>query len=513
MAMSFRLALLLAFAPGFPPAPASSAQPGKPIRITILHTNDIHGWIMPRAAAFYKRNPRRLIGGAAALAAYAKKIKGPKLVLDAGDWFLGTPEGSLERGRAMAGVLNSVGYDALEAGNHEFDYGEKSLSELIKALHAPVLCANVYRAEGRRAPECRPWIVKEVSGVKVGVFGLLTPYMKGRTAPENIAGLSFRRPSDEAKDDVAALRKEGATVIIALTHLGFESPDGPPLEGDQTLASEVAGIDLIVGGHSHTALQKPVRDAAYGTLITQAGAYLTRVGVATLEIDAATKKVLRSSDRLVDLWLDETGEDPATAKAVAGLSEEVKRRYDVVVATAQASLSRNRDGESPLGDWMTDCERAWTGVDLAILNGGGIRGDIEKGPVTMRRIHDAAPFDNHVVTLVMKGKDLRSLLDHGVGLGAVAQVSGAKLSFHRGAPAGKRLETVSIGGRALVDGSTYTVASVDYLVHGGDGYAAFKSAESENFTKTSLQEVLKWCALKQARIEAPPAGRLLPLGN
>jgi 2',3'-cyclic-nucleotide 2'-phosphodiesterase (5'-nucleotidase family) len=493
-------------------AAALPAQCGV-VELTVLHTNDIHGWVMPRPAEFNAADPKRPIGGAAALAAAIKKVKGPKLVLDAGDWFQGTPEGTLRGGRSMAEVFNAVGYDALEIGNHDFDNGERNLEGIIKAIRAPVLCANVYRSDGKHAPECRPWVVKKVAGVKVGLFGLLTTNMKSLAFPDNIAGLTFRRGVDEAKDAVAVLRGLGATVIIAVTHQGIEPPGATTFEGDRFLAEHVEGIDLIVGGHSHTVLKEGVRDPVHGTLIVQAGSELTHLGQVVLDIDDSTGKVVKSSAQLVDLWPDETGTDRAVAKVVAGLGREVGAVYDVVLATAEASLLRGRGGESALGDWMTDCERDWAGADLALQNGGGMRTDIPAGPVTMRRIYDVMPFDNRVVKLVMKGKDVRSLLDYGMGLEHPAQISGATVSFRHNAPAGQRLDDVKVAGRELVDDSTYTLATIDFLVKGGDGYTAFAAALSTDFTKTKFRDVLQQCALGKPRMLPPPADRLVFLGE
>ena len=483
------------------------------IRLTVLHTNDIHGWVMSRPAYFHEADPKRPVGGAAALAAYVKKVKGPKLVLDGGDWFQGTPEGTLQGGRALAEVFNAVGYDALAVGNHDFDNGEDNLQGIIKAMRAPVLCANVYRSAGQRAPEFQPWLVKEIAGVKVGLFGLLTTNMKRLSFAENIAGLAFRRGVDEAKDAVATLRGQGATVIIALSHQGLEPPGVTTYEADRFLAQNVEGIDLIVGGHSHTALKEGERDSVHGTLIVQAGSELARVGEAVLEIDPKTKRVLKSSARLKDLWPDEVGSDPALAQVVAKLAGEVSAVYDVVVGTAAAPLLRNRDKESSLGDWMADCERQWAGADLALHNGGGIRADIPAGPVTLRGIFDLMPFENRVVKLVMKGKDVKNVLDHGVGMARIAQVSGAEVSFRRKAPEGGRLVAVRLAGRDLVDESTYTVATIDFLVQGGDGYTAFDSAVSTDFTKTKLRDVLQACVQKRPLLTIPPAGRLVPLGD
>ncbi|MBI5241966.1 MAG: bifunctional metallophosphatase/5'-nucleotidase [Elusimicrobia bacterium] len=483
------------------------------IRLTILHTNDIHGWLLPRLPYFDESETKRLIGGAEALAAFSRKVPGPKLLLDAGDWYQGTPEGSLRGGRVMADFFNAAGYDALTVGNHEFDDGEANLRAIMKALRAPVLAANIYAADGKRAPGFKPWLVKEVGGVKVGLFGLANPNMRSLAFPEHIAGLEFRRGVDEAREAVAALRRQGATVVIAITHRGFEAAGSTGYEGDKLLAASVPGIDLIVGGHSHTVLQSGERDAAHGTLIVQAGSELVRAGETVLEIDPRTKKVVKSSSRLVDLWADETGPDAAMAGVVRRIQAEVGPIYDVVVGTAAAPLLRNRDGESSLGDWLTDCERDWAGADLALQNGGGIRADIPAGPVTLRRLYNVMPFENRVVRLVMRGKDVRSILDHGVGMARIAQISGAQVAFRRKAPEGGRLETVRVGGRDLVDASTYTFTTIDFLVKGGDGYTAFDSAVSSEFTKTRLRDVLQECVRKSPLLAVPAAGRLVPLGE
>jgi len=501
MILSLSLLLLVAALPG------RAAD----IRITILHTNDIHGWIMPRPATSYAPDPRRLVGGAAALAAYVRQVPGPKLLLDAGDWFLGTPEGGLRQGRAMAEVFNAVGYDALAVGNHDFDNGEANLEAMIRDLSAPVLCANIYRADGQHAPECKPWIIKEVAGVKIGIFGLLLSRMKGRAFAENIAGLAFRRGVDEARDAVAALREQGATVIIALSHQGLESPQEPDLEGDRALAAQVGGIDLIVGGHSHRVLPNGLRGSAREPLIVQAGWALTRVGQVELVIDARTKKLRRASARLVDLWLDQVGEDPAVAGIVAKLSREAGARYDVIVATAAAALWRSADAESSLGDWMTDCERDWAGADLAVQNGGAPRADLPAGPVSRRALFEVMPFDDRLVKLVMRGQDVKAWLELGVGATRPAQISGASVSYHRQAAAGRRLESVRIAGRELVESSTYTVVTLDFVAQGGDGYGAFAAAQSQDFAPALLRDVLERCARRQGLIKIPPAGRLVPL--
>ncbi|MDE2143837.1 MAG: bifunctional metallophosphatase/5'-nucleotidase, partial [Elusimicrobia bacterium] len=357
---------------------AATSASAAPLTVTVFHTNDVHGWIMSRPD-----KSGRPVGGAAAFKALVDKDAGPKLVLDAGDWWQGTPEGSLTKGAASAEVFNAIGYDAVEVGNHEFDDGEASLRKLIPTLRMPVLAANIYGADGKHVPWTKQRIVKTVAGIKFGIFGLITSHMDKLEVPVKIRGLTFRNEVAEARDQVAALKKEGADVIIAVTHVGFEAPDKPRFQGDQTIARKVAGIDLIVGGHTHTPLSRAWRDPAHGTLVVQAGSYLTKAGRTTLIIDPRTRRVTASEDELIDLRPDRLGEDAAVKAIVARREAEAGEAFQRVVATATADMDRGvGPGESGLGSWMADCFKSLTGADAVIMNGGGIRADVPAGPVT-----------------------------------------------------------------------------------------------------------------------------------
>jgi len=473
------------------------------IRIRVYHTNDVHGWIMRRPDKFQKD---RLIGGGAALASLIGRETGPKLVLDAGDWWQGTPEGSLTKGVAVADVFNAVGYDAIVIGNHEYDNGGDDLRALIGKMKMPVLSANTFGSDGKLVPWVRPWIIKEVAGVKIGIFGLTTANMRSLAFPKNIAGLVFRREVDVARDAVKALKKKGATVIIAVTHVGLEQ-ENSKFEGDQTIAREVPGIDLIVGGHSHTFLTRPIR-GDNGTLIVQTGCYLVKVGRAELDIDPETKKVVSSSDELIDLWPDRVGEDPAVKAIVAGHAEAVGKIFKTVIATAPVQMSRESDRESSIGDWMADCYRDAAGADVALQNGGGIRADIPAGPVTLRTIFNVMPFDNTLVKLNMRGSDLRAVLDHGAGIARIAQISGAAVEVDRSKPAGERLASAEVGGAPIDDTKMYSIVTLDFLTNGGDGYSVFDRFVSSETAGLFARDALGACARKQGVIAAPAAGRM-----
>ncbi len=165
-------------------APVSAAA--KNIRLTVVHTNDVHGWTMSKPD---KKQPARQVGGAGALANFvaSRRKKGPTLLLDVGDWFQGTPEGTLPRGKMMAETYNALGVDASVVGNHEYDIGEAGVRELVAQMRFPVLGSNVYaRGKNQVADYLKPYVIKKIAGVKVGIFGLLTTHMPSVSFAENL---------------------------------------------------------------------------------------------------------------------------------------------------------------------------------------------------------------------------------------------------------------------------------------------------------------------------------------
>ena len=494
------LLLVLIFA-----APAVFA---KTIRLRIVHTNDIHGWMMARPE---KKQQNRMIGGAAALASVIKseRKKGPTLALDAGDWFQGTPEGSLPRGAAMAEIFNAIGHDAVVLGNHEFDYGQDVIEELVAKVSVPVLGANVTRASTEKTVEyVSSSILKTVGGVKVGIFGLVTSNVPNLVFPNSVSGLVFENEILVAQRLVADLKERGAEIIIGLNHVGQEGPDRPPFEGDRALAAAVPGIDVIVGGHTHDAIPIP-RPEPSGTLIVNAGSYLKTVGVVTLDFDTESHTIISKSGEVRNLWLDEVGEDPEIKKIVERYEQKIGRELDVVISRAEVDLPQDRKRLSPAGAWLTDCVRKWTKTDVVIQNAGGLRSGLSKGPVRYRNMFEVMPFDNYLTTLYMKGSSILKALEHGVSFAPhIVQFSGLEMTWDDDRPRGKRVQKVMVRGRRLRDNETYSVTASDFMINGGDGDKSFAEGVDKVTTRDLVRDVLSWCARRYSPITMPDLSRV-----
>jgi 2',3'-cyclic-nucleotide 2'-phosphodiesterase (5'-nucleotidase family) len=270
---------------------------------------------------------------------------------------------------------------------------------------------------------------------------------------------------ETARRLVPELRRR-ADLVVCLSHLG--------LEEDRQLAAAVPGIDVIVGGHTHTFQESPVQVGS--TVIVQAGERGTVLGLLALEVRDG--KVTSSSGRLFSVD-GSAGEERETAALVERYRVESEGRLGEVVGRARVEFVGRREtvraGETNLGNLVADAVRETVSADAAIVNGGAIRAGVPAGEVTVAHLYNVLPFDTYIVAFQLKGSELRALLEDGLGGfermgGGFPHVSGMSYTFNASAPAGSRLREVRVGGDALNDGDLYVVALNDFLAAGGDGY-------------------------------------------
>ncbi len=500
---SFLVAIIIAIAA--PRLESSQAQnPNNYFSLRILHTNDHHAHLEPIKIG------DRTLGGIARRRTLINQIRADNqqsnsitkeslLLLDAGDIFQGTLYFNQYLGQADLDFYNTLKYDAATLGNHEFDRGQYTLAEFIDKAKFPIVSANI-----RTEPDSpvngkiKPWHIINLQGEKIGIFGLTTP---DTAIFANIgAELKFTDPIAAARNAVRDLKRQNVNKIVALTHLGFDQ--------DQQLARQVADIDIIIGGHTHTPVGNiPNAIAPYPLVVNSPsdqpvliatdwewGKYL---GDLSVRFDAQGKLVAWAGKPQA---LDENV--IADPEFVAKLQE-----YNVPIAALRKQVigksSINFDGdrlklrtsETEIGNLITDAILAKTegdGVLAVIINAGGIRSGLPMGDITMGDVLEAIPFGNTVTRIDLTGEQIKTALEHGVSAaeqaeGRFPQVSGIFFTWEPQAPVGKRIKKILIKdqfGKAQVIApqSTYRIATNNFLTSGGDGYSVF--AKGKNILDT-----------------------------
>jgi 5'-nucleotidase / UDP-sugar diphosphatase len=440
----------------------------KTTKIVLLHTNDSHSRVFEGKYAGM---------GFAKLSTLVKQHEAENvntLLLDAGDTFHGQTFATLTKGESIAKVLNAVGYDGLAAGNHDFNYGYERLLQLSTIVNFPVLSANVvYEETGELV--LPPYMIKEMDGIKLGIFGLSTPETHYKTHPNNIKGLKFTDPVAASKKMVAELKALNVDAIIAVSHLGT---DASSTDTSIKVAEGAEGIDLIIDGHSHTTENVGVS----GTLIVSAGEYLKNLGVVELEFKG--KELVSKQAHLITK--DEVADIEPDAKVQAVISEIEASQKEIlseVVGSTSIVLDGERDtvrkSESNLGNLIADAMIEITGADFALTNGGGIRASIDVGEITKEEVITVLPFGNYVQTKAITGSDIKAALENGASgypanHGAFAHVSGLSYAIDGEKLAGERVHSIMINGNPLEMDKIYTMATNDFLAAGGDNYKMFK---------------------------------------
>lgn len=440
--------------------------------IVILHTNDIH------ARVLNTDNGGKSMG-LAEMTAAIKTLKAENkntLWLDAGDTFHGMPIINISKGKNMVNLLNIANLDAMTLGNHDFNYGIPRLLELTKAAKFDVLAANVvYRADDKNIFK-QYKIYKLKNGVKVGVIGLSTPETQYKASPLLVKDLNFLNPSEIAKDIVKKIRSQ-CDVVIAVTHLGvLESSEFNSLK----LAKEVDGIDLIVDGHSHTTLPNGITIG--DTLIVQTGCHAYNLGKVTIELDGKISKTAQLLDADAVKRIAPVA-DKDIERAIRKMQIENKKLFDEVITQSAVELSGEynliRTREMELGNLVADSFRWKAGTDIAVVNSGGIRANLPAGNVTKGDVIAIFPFGNQMQTVEISGVKIDEMLEHSVfaypdTFGGFLQVSGIRFTFSPNNPVGNRVGDIFINDAPLVDDKIYTLATVDFLLSGGDGYDMLK---------------------------------------
>ena len=453
--------------------------------ITILHTNDVH--------CDYEK-----------YAKVATLHKSADLLVDAGDHVQGGVIGTLSKGEYIVDIMNYLKYDAAVPGNHEFDYGMDQFLHIAKDLAKyPYISANFTGKDGK--PYFDAYKIFEVKGVKVAFVGVCTPETFTKSTPtyfqdangnyifgfcEGNNGADLYKAVQSAID---AAKAAGADYVIGLGHLGIDEQSSPWMSKE--VIANTTGFDAFIDGHSHSTFSETIKDKSGKEVVfEQTGTKLANVGKLTIKTDGTI------AHENIDL---SAVEEDADAKAyIAGITEKFDALQKKVVAKTTVTLTTKgadgkravRSAETNLGDLCADAYRLLLGADVAFVNGGGVRADINAGDITYGDIINVHPFGNSACLVEVTGQQLKDALELGSAAypgesGGFLQVSGLTYTINADIPSfvvkndksefvkvdgAYRVSDIMVGGQPLDVNKTYTLASHNYMLKdAGDGYTMF----------------------------------------
>ena len=489
----------------------TASEPFKPFELEILHTNDTHAFAAGvTAKGTACDNDEKCFGGYARIAAAIKAEKAMHphvLALDAGDRWQGTLFFRTGGPDFIARAGNGIPWDAVTLGNHEFDLGIDRLAQYLDDCAAPTLAANLRAKPGSPIASLKETKFDDIrlydfNGIKVGLFGLANSDTNTfAIEPETLSkALDFTDLATAARDAVQKLERQGAHIIIALTHEGYEA--------DQALAAQVEGIDVIVGGHTHSLLGTglPGAEGPYPTVVEKASGERTLVVQAKRSTEYLGRLFVRfSPDGRVQTWsggplrlTPQMPRDPAVEKTVTDAARRIEAFRNTYVSTNPNhyadGLDPCREGECLSGLLAADAYLSFTktlGADIALVNGGAIRSALPEGRVDRGALMEMHPFGNHLALIEVSGRDIVDALEHGVIEPSVdgphlLQPAGLRYRIDVKAPIGHRIRDVEVERleangqhiwRPIDESGRYRVVTLEYLARGGDGFSVFARAK------------------------------------
>lgn len=447
-------------------------------KLVIMHTNDHHG--------HYWTGRHGDMGLAAQHTIVKELEKANKnvLILSGGDINTGTAESDIFNAEPDFKGMNLMGFDAMVLGNHEFDNPPEVLAEQMKLAKFPMLAANIRKKDGSRAFE--PYTIKNVGKYKIALVGLIAQDTPKKTSKKNTKGLTFTNAVEELNELMPELEKKSDFVIV-LSHMGYypDGKHGNNAPGDVTLARNVKGVDMIIGGHTHHPIAKPVVEN--GTIIVQTSEWGKVVGIVKVELSKAgmklisgelknvnLKKKVKIDGKKVRVLIDkEIPQSQAMVDLLTPYYEKAQEKINVVIGSSDKELDGTRSvvrsRQMPIGLLMANSIKESVNADIALMNSGGVRAGLPRGGLTLKNLIEVHPFGNTVCTVTMTGKELKEYMTGikkaSVRDGAYPQVSDVEVIFK-----GEHFKSFKINGRNVKDDKKYVLAIPSFSANGGDDY-------------------------------------------
>ncbi|RAU22977.1 bifunctional metallophosphatase/5'-nucleotidase [Paramagnetospirillum kuznetsovii] len=439
------------------------------VRLTFLHVNDIYEY--------------RPVGGQGGLAELMTRLDEKRASVAnpvftfGGDLLSPSLASNITKGAHLIEFFNALAPAAAVPGNHEFDFGAANFAVRIGESRFPWIGSNVLGSDGKPFGGMLASLLTEIGGVKLGFLGVLTSQTSRMSSAD---GVTFADEKSTALAMAQELRNRGAEVVIALTHQDMDE--------DRRLALKARGIDLILGGHDHD----PISYKEDGALVVKAGHDAQFLAEVEMLVDRPDPGKTGPTTVTPLSWRFTRVAGAPPSPKLAGLAARVDALLGDALEAPLATLTTAMDSrtgavrgdESAIGNLFADALRAHFKADMALINGGGLRGNRQYEPgtvLTRRDILAEMPFGNAVMALDITGKQMLAALEHGLSAvaakaGRFPQVSGLAVTYDSTKPVGSRVISALVNGKPLEPRRVYRLATTDYLGNGGDDYKVLTEA-------------------------------------
>lgn len=431
-------------------------------RCTLLHSNDMHGDFLAEKDGV----SGGLTGGLALLSGYINKVRMEKenvLYVIAGDMVQGSLIDTEYKGISTIEIMNYLAPDVVSLGNHELDYGLEHLLFLEKMANFPIVNANLYIKKYFKRL-MMPHIIIKKAGLNILFIGIITEKVMDTISRDSMIGsfISIEEASKEVGRICDAYKNDDIDLTVLLTHIGFDS--------DRELAkmlNPVWGVDMIIGGHSHTVLEHPATEN--NILIAQAGVGTDHVGRFDLVIDDSSNRIVDFQWKLVEISEKSAPPDLKLLEYIDSFKEAVDRKYNTLVAKFAVSLTHPcREQETSLGNLVSDIFRDVAECDVMLMGSGAIR-SAELGPaVTLGTLRECFPFEDSLKRFTINGNQMKRIFSHimrpenRTGEGECYQVSAGVRAVYNDRT--KTLELLTLKGNPVDDAGKYTIGLIGYHV-------------------------------------------------
>ncbi len=427
--------------------------------LTILSTNDIDQF--------------DAVGGLSGVVAAERAARDHVLFLHAGDSYSPSILSGFDQGRHMVELLNQVAPDFMVLGNHEFDFGPEVMVSNLAETTFPMLVSNVFTDTGANVPHTQETALIDIEGFQIGLIGLTSEDAKVKSS---VGAYRITNVMDAAERHSAALRDQGADLVIALVHLSQA----------EDFALVTSGLaDIVISGDDHSQLTFWNGNAA----LVESGEQAEVVTAIDITLSRDDRERFRWSPSFRILNSSDYKPTADVAAKIADLTASLSDELAEVIGITETELNTTRPiirgREAAFGNLLTDAMRTAMNTDVALSNGGGIRAKTVYAPgqeLTAGDILAELPFGNKTVALSLTGAQLLAALENGFsavedGDGRFPHFSGMALLVDLGAEPMNRIISATVGDAPLDPGATYTVATNDYMASGGDGYTVLSEAE------------------------------------